>query len=473
MKTKNKLIHLLVGPVLFFASIFFLPASVFLSLQARAAVGSLLWMAYSWITGPVDYAVTALLPIGINAVVQIAPMEGIISQYASETILLLLGASILTASWEKTGLDKRISTIFLRWVGISLTTQVIFWFLLSAALSALLPNAVVAATLVPIAVSMLKHAGQEDVKNSPSASLILLTIVWGAGLGGLATPLGGAMNLVVVQYLEKVTGQEFMYVDWVVRFAPIMLVLVVSNLAFLMLIKPKDSDLPGSKEYFKELQKKLGKMSAEEVISLALFALASLLAFSRQLYAEWLPGLKPAYVFIICGILSFVPGVVKGQPMLNWSEAQRKVEWGLIYMFAGGLAIGELITGSGVDAILGSLLQNSGVSGTFPLVLIIIALTLILSDISSNTATAAITLPIVVSLTTALNLNPIPYIYAATVGINISYSLPTSIRAIPVGYGLEPKYMFKRGVVLSFFVILIMSIMCWLLVEYWPAFSIA
>ncbi|MFI3172988.1 MAG: anion permease [Eubacteriales bacterium] len=91
----------------------------------------------------VDYAVTAFLPIGINAVIVMSPMSNVIANYSSETILLLLGASILTVSWEEVNLDKRIAYTFLALIGSSLTSQVIFWFLLATAMSAVLPNAIV------------------------------------------------------------------------------------------------------------------------------------------------------------------------------------------------------------------------------------------------------------------------------------------------------------------------------------------
>lgn len=191
-------------------------------------------MAFWWVTGPVDYAVTAFLPIAVNALVTMCDMSLVISNYASETILLLLGASILTISWEETGLDRRIAASLLSLIGDNFRRQIIFWFLLSAALSSILPNAVVCATITPIAMSMLKYIKEDDISNSRIGSKLLLTIAYAAGLGGLASPLGGAMNLVTVDYLQQLTGQEYMYVSWVIRFLPIVFVLVVSNIIFMI-----------------------------------------------------------------------------------------------------------------------------------------------------------------------------------------------------------------------------------------------
>lgn len=469
--SKKRIINLLIGPVLLLLFIFLLPDSVFTTTASKAAIGSVAWMAYWWVTGPVDYAVTAFLPIALNALLQIADMKEVISNYASETILLLLGASILTVSWEKTGLDKRIAAVFLRLVGSNLRMQLVFWFILSALLSSVLPNSVVCATVTPIAVSMLKYIGETNIKESKIGSKLLLTIAYAAGLGGLASPLGGAMNLVTVDYLQQLTGEEYMYVSWVIRFLPIMIILAVCNILFMLRDVKKNESLGGSKEYFIEQYKSLPKMSFEEKMSLILFAVATILAFTRQFYQELLPGLKPAYVFIICAILSFLITNKDGQRLMVWKSVQTKIVWELIYIFAGGLAAGTLINGSGAADAIGNLVSGMNLSGGVVTICVIITLTLLLSDVTSNTATAAVAIPVVISIIQGIGKNPIPFIYIASVGVNLSYMLPTSIRAIPVGYGLEPKYMFKEGWKITILVIILMTITCSIMYKIWPAFS--
>lgn len=457
MKKNRRLLNLILGPLLLLACIFFLPESLFAGLAGRAAVGTVAWMAFWWVTAPVDYAVTAFLPIAVNAVIQMADMESVIANYASETILLLLGASILTVSWERTGLDKRIALRFLNLIGSGLRKQIVFWFLVSAVLSAVLPNAVVCATVTPIAVSMLNYIGEKDVASSKTASKILLTIAYAAGVGGLATPLGGAMNLVVVDYIQQLTGEEYMYIEWVIKFLPIMIVLVVSNLLFLVRDIGRKEELGGSAEYFARELKSMPPMNVEEAMSLALFLLATLLSFTRQFYQDMLPGLKPAYVFIICAVISFLIVDKDGNRLLVWKSVQSKIIWELIYIFAGGLAAGTLINDSGAADAIGQMVSGMGLEGGLATVFVIVLLTLALSDVTSNTATAAVSVPIVISIMQGIGLDPLPYVYVATIGINLSYTLPTSIRAIPVGYGLQPSYMMKEGLKLSAIVLVLMT----------------
>ena len=471
MRDKKRLILTLIGPALFLLCYLCIPTSVFGSQSACAAIGTVAWMAFWWITGAVDFAVTAFLPIAVNAVFQITDMSSVIANYASETILLLLGASILTASWDETGLDKRIAAKFLSLVGSKLRHQVVFWFILCTLLSAILPNAVVCAAMTPIAVSMLRYVGEKDIAKSRVGSLLLLTIAYATGVGGLASPLGGAMNLVTVDYLEQITGQEYMYVSWVVRFLPIMVVLVISNIVMLMIGCKKDDELGGSKDYFKEQYRAMPKMSKEETWSLVLFLIATALSFTRQLYQAYLPGLKPAYVFIICAIASFFITKSDGTRLMRWKNTQKKIVWDLIYVFAGGLALGTMINGSGAAKAIGNMVAGANLSEGFVLVLVIVTLTVLLSDVTSNTATAAVAMPIVISIVDGIGGNPIPYIYIASIGVNLSYMLPTSIRAIPVGYGLEPKYMLKKGVPITVVVIALMSILGYVMLRFWPAFS--
>lgn len=263
---------ILTGPLAFALTVCALPSDIF-TFSMRCATGTLLWMICWWLFTPVDYPVVGMLPIALNAVFQMVPMQNVVSQFASSSIILVLSGMIISSAWSEAGLDKRLATMFLRCIGTSVRSQVVFWFLLSTAMSTMLTNLVVCATVTPIALAMLRYVGYGDVGNNRSSSLILMAIPWGVTVGGLATPLGSASNLVIIEYIEKISGREYYYLDWVMRFAPIMMVLVLSNILFLVLISPKGEELPGSKEYLLNVKAQLGKMNRDEVTGLTVFPL--------------------------------------------------------------------------------------------------------------------------------------------------------------------------------------------------------
>ncbi len=353
---------------------------------------------------PVSPAITAFLPVAVNAVFSLTKMSSIISAYSAELIFLLAGANIITMAWESTGVDKRIAARALGIVGTSVKQQVVIWFLLATVLSAFLPNTVVAAVLCSIAMSMLKFVGERDVGKSGAASLVLMAIVWGANNGGMLTPLGGAMNLVMVSHIETLIEKEFIYTDWVVRMLPFGVLITLITLAALMLYKCDKKELDGSREYFHELTKELGGMSKAGRISLWLFIVAALLSFTRQLYQNVLPDLKPGFVFLTLSLFVFFVKDEDGKHIVTWETAEKNMMWGLFFLFAGGTALGALVNGSGAADVFAEMISGFTLRSDMILIIIIVTLKVVLSDIINNTACAAVTIPIIIGIVRGLDL---------------------------------------------------------------------
>ena len=469
-KDKKNILHLTLGPVLFAAALLLLRQH--LPFSAAVALGAIAWMAYWWILLPVEPGVTAFIPIIVNAIFGIVPMPDLMSKYITDVFYLLLGANLLAISWEVTGLDRRLALKSLYLIGTSLKQQVVVWFIVSVLLSTFLPNIVVCAMLSLIAASMLRYVMDEDFAKSKAGVAILLAIVWGVGIGAIGTPLGGAMNLVAVDYIQNLSGAEFLYTAWIVRMLPFLIVLSAVGVIYLLLIIPGKTRLEGSKEYFRGLYRELPPMSKNEKISMVFFFIAVALSFSRELYASILPELKPAVSFLICGMATFLVRKQDGKPLLDWKEAQKKILWGMIFMLGGGLAIGFMIAESGAAGVIGSILSDMELTGDFIVILAIVTITMLLSEISSNTTSAAITVPIVISVTGAMGRNPIPYIFITIAAFNCAYMLPTAVRAIPIGYGVTPGVMFKKGVALFAASVLAVSALGYLLLKLWPLFSV-
>ncbi len=472
MSVKKRVINLIIGFALYLAIAYGLGLTGVIDLTAAKGIGVAVWMIYWWVTRPVNITVTALLPAVVNALFSIVPMEDIISQYSSSSIILIFGSCLLTAPWASIGLDKRISLKALSLIGPSMKSQIAVWLLAAIVLSNMMPNVVVVAIFTPIAVSMLKAAGYEDIKKCEPAVPILCAIAWGSQLGGAGTPLGGAMNITAIDFIEKYTGEEFMYVDWIIRMLPYTIIVAIVVLLMMMFKKRKVNRLEGTKEYFKESYAALGPMKREEKISLVLFVVAMLGSFLRPLYADLLPGLVPAYLFLATGLINFIIIAADRKSMLlEWEGAQKEVMWGMLLLFAGGLALGQILTGSGANDVIANVISKINLGEGLGTIAVFAVFACIISEMTNSTVSAAVTIPIVIGVTTKMGLNPIPYIFTTAMAMNYESLLPVSVRAITVSHGIEPNALIKTGFPITIVRMLVAIVCGYLMMLIWPGFG--
>jgi solute carrier family 13 (sodium-dependent dicarboxylate transporter), member 2/3/5 len=466
--------HLFGGPLAFLVLIL-LPLGG-LPFEARGAMGLLVWMAWWWIARPVHLAVTGLLPLPVAALFGLASMDRVATSYAQDTILLLLGANILTSVWVRWGLDRRVGLASLLGVGTSTTRQILVWFLVAAGLSTVLPNTIVAATMIPIVVAMLRSIGIEDLWNSRIGTALVLAVAWGTSAGGAATPIGGAPNLLTVGFIqESITGREFLFLTWVTRMAPLTLVIVLIMALFMRYaMRPEVAELPGSRDYFRDALRELGPMKVEERWGFVLFFVAAALAFGRPLYAQLIPGLTPAFAFVTLAVASFAVQTKRG-PLITWPFAQANMYWGLFYLFAGGIALGRVLDDSGAAAAFADMLVPYAGGGGLTAVVVFAILTTILTQITSNTAAIAIVVPITIGTFESMGMNPIPFVYIVTAIGNCGFILPSSAGgpAIAAGYGINLKTMAVMGLIASLLIVAALVLLGFALSTWWPAFGVA
>lgn len=466
--------HTLGGPAVFLA--FALAPLGSVPYPVRCSIGLLVWMSWWWIVQPVHLAVTGFLPLVVLALFDFLPVGRILPAYAQELVILLLGANILATLWTRWGLDRRIALVSLLGVGTSTRRQILVWFGIAAVLSAVLPNTVVAAAMMPIVMAMLRFIGIEDVGKSTFGSALLVAVAWGTSVGGSGTPVGGAPNLLTVQFLEtELIDHEFLFTTWVMRVLPI--TILIAGLSFIFMrftSRPEMDHVEGTRTYFVQELGRLGTMSIPEIWGLTFFVVATLLAFTRQLYASVLPGLTPAFAFLTFGILSFAIRH-RGEPLLRWDYAQSHMIWGLIYLFAGGSALGQILSDTGTARFLAEQLIPFARGGGFAAVVVFVFLTVVLTQITSNTAAIAIIVPITISTFRSLNMNPIPFVYLVAAAGNYGLMLPSSSGgpAVAAGYGVNLKMMFSWGFWLAASILIVIVAVGYVVATYWPGFGVA
>jgi solute carrier family 13 (sodium-dependent dicarboxylate transporter), member 2/3/5 len=467
-------LHLLGGPLAFLL-LLLLPAES-MAYPVRASLGLLLWMSWWWIFEPVGLAVTGFLPLVVLAVFNFLPVATILPSYSQELIFLLLGANILSTAWTRWGLDRRIALVSLMGVGTGTRRQIIVWFTIATVLSAFLPNTVVAAAMIPIVLAMLRFIGIGEIGRSAFGSALLIAIAWGTSVGGFWTPLGGAPNLLTIRLLqESVIPHEFLFMTWVTRLLPFSVALATVSLVFMMFaFKPELEQVEGSRDYFAGELRALGRLTVPERWGLALFLGATVFAFTRQFYAWLLPAFNPAYVFLAFALLCFVIRH-KGEPLLTWDYAQAHMAWGLFYLFAGGAALGEILSATGTAKSVADMLVPLAGTGGLRAVLVFSLMTVLITQITNNTAAIAIMVPITIGTFQSVGANPIPWAYIVAVAGNCGLMLPSSAGgpAVAAGYGVNLKTMFSRGLWLTALLWLVIVCVGYVLVTYWPEFGVA
>jgi sodium-dependent dicarboxylate transporter 2/3/5 len=429
----------------------------------RATLAMTVWMAVWWLTEAVDIEATALLPIVAFPLLGIAPMGEVLGPYASDVIFLFLGGFVIGLSIERWGLDRRMAFFILRLVGARPGAIVGGFMAVTAFLSMWVSNTACAAMMVPIALSVVDlvlrnrtGAGLKESKVIPEdraaegnfAAGLLLGIAYAASIGGVATIIGSPPNGIAVRYIRQTFGKEVTFFDWVlvggpftVIFLPIAWLLVTR-----VLFRSDIGEIAGGRQYFDEEYRKLGRMTAGERIVLGVFVVTAFLWIGSPLLKDLaiagrkpLAGLTDAGVAMLAALALFViPVHIRtGTRAMNWDTA-RKLPWGVLMLFGGGLTLASAIEATGVSKFLGH--SSRGLAGLPPLLVLlaITAMAVFLSELTSNTAQVATMVPVLSAMAPAIGLHPLVLILACTLGASSAYMMPvgTPPNAIVFGTGL-------------------------------------
>ena len=371
------------------------------------------------------------------------------------------------------GFDRRLALNIMMRVGNNPRKLIIMWFVLSVVLSSCVANAAVAAALFPIVLTTIHAANITDDKIAESnyATMALLAVAWGSNVG-FGTPLGGAMNLVVVNLIEEYTGAEMMYVDWIIRVVPLVIFVSVPMIILLLTNKIEFKTLPGTREALQAELQAMGKMNRGEKISATLFIAAFVLSLARPLFQTLLPTFTANYIFLLAALLCFVLPGEGDKPVLDWGWTMPRIKWGVFLLIAGGTALGNIITSSGVGAMIADVLTPLASKGPFAAIVVFSILGCFFANIMTITGCIALVGPIITTMS-GLGYNPIPFVLLVYASCNISICLPSSGAgpAMVSGYGANMNKMVKWGLKTVPACLLCSIILGYLLYLVWPGFS--
>lgn len=440
--TAPKRIGLLAGPALL-ALMLVLPAPEGLDAPAwrTAAVGVL--MAVWWLTEAVPIPATALIPLVLFPLLGAGTIGEAAEPFANPIIFLFLGGFLIALAMERWGLHRRIALNILSRVGSRPSALIGGFMGATAFLSMWVSNSAVALLMLPIGLSVIqfREAGEpEGTAAGHEAAFgvaLMLGIAYAANIGGMATLVGTPPNALLAGYLLESHGIEVGFGQWMLLGLP--LVLVALPLVYLILtrltFRLQGLELSGTRDLIQREVDSLGPMRRPERLVSVVFAAAGALWVTRPLLTRWLPGLSDPGIAIAAGLLLFILPAGKGRgPVLDWEWAER-LPWGVLILFGGGLSLAAAIDRTGLNTWLG---QGAAAFADWPPFLFVFAVTaavVLLTELTSNTATAAAFLPIVGAAALEIGWDPRLLAVPAALAASCAFMLPIATPPNAIVYG--------------------------------------
>ncbi|WP_404454376.1 DASS family sodium-coupled anion symporter [Virgibacillus necropolis] len=468
-----QLVGLFLGPILFILTLtVFSPEG--LSSDGRAILASTIWIAVWWMTEAIPIPATSLLPIILFPLTGGLDVEATTSSYGDDTIFLFMGGFMIALAMEKWNLHKRIALTIIEIIGTN-TERIILGFMVATGfLSMWISNTATAMMMVPIGLAIIYQVS-EALKDDDSidtskenfgfGKALMLGIAYSASLGGIGTLIGTPPNTILAGTIDKIYGIELSFAKWMLFGVPIAWIFII--IAWFYLVKIayplKVKALPGGKKVIHSEKKKLGAPSFEEKAVFVIFILAALAWILRSFVLEAInENINDAVIGLTASLILFIiPSInKKGDHLLDWNTAV-KLPWGILLLFGGGLAIASGFVESGLSEWIGNQLTALQGVSTFVVILVVAALVIFLTEITSNTATASMMYPIMASLALALNIHPYSVMIAAGVAASCAFMLPvaTPPNAVVFGSGyLRIPDMARAGFALNIVGIIIVTL---------------
>lgn len=463
----KKRIGLFLGPVLFtLILLFFNPEG--LTIEAKAILACAIWIAVWWITEATDIAVTALLPIILFPLSGGLTLKETTASYGHKYIFLFIGGFVLSLAIEKWSLHKRIALNIIKIVGTNVSQIILGFMIATAFLSMWISNTATAVMILPVGLAIVNQL-KDNPKTSENENLIfgkalMLAIAYSASIGGMATLIGTPPNLVLAGIVQETYNTEISFAQWFSFGFPISVIFLVLCWLYLTKIafKFKQKTFPGGKSEIDKRLKELGKISYEEKIVLSVFVFTALCWITRSFFIKkFMPAIDDSMIAIFCAIILFLlPSKKKSKPLLVWKDTIN-LPWGILLLFGGGMALASGFEKSGLAIWIGNQMTALESVPLLILLLILIASVNFLTEITSNLATTAMLLPVLVSLASAIGVHPYFLLVGATVAASCAFMLPvaTPPNAVVFGSGLlKIEDMVKKGIWLNIISILLLTL---------------
>jgi sodium-dependent dicarboxylate transporter 2/3/5 len=453
-----------------FLAIYFAPLALEPPAHSLAAI--IAAVVTLWICESLPMPVTALIGAVLCVVFKVASAKDVFAPFADPLIFLFIGSFILARAIFLHDLDKRFAfgVLGIKWIGAR-PPRILFAFgAVTAFISAWISNTATTAMMFAIGMSIIAFLMEQEKEtgikiNRGYATALMLITSFGASIGGLATPIGTPPNVIGLGFIRSLVGAEIPFFKWMLIGVPAVVILYLFLFLYLNYLSPAGIDrIPGSTEMISREKTALGPWTRGQRstiiafgVAVALWIAAGIVAIvagdTSELYRSINSRIPEAAGAIVGAVLLFLlPGNRRGGKAITWNDAV-KIDWGVILLYGGGFALGVMSFQTGLAEAVGRGLTGLlPLNGEFGLLVVSVIVAVLISETTSNTASANMVVPVVIAIAQAQGVDPLMPALGATFAASLGFMLPVSTpcNAIVYGSGYIPLMkMMRYGVILD------------------------
>lgn len=457
-RPRHQLWSLIGGPVVAVATYFAMGLGGGVAPGTRATAAIAILMAIWWMGEALPLAVTALVPIVALPLFGVLAPDEATAPFADEIVFLFMGGFVIALALQACGLHRRFALHVLSVVGTRPRRLMLGVMVTTAVMSMWVSNTASTLMMLPIATSVLDVAlaGQHETQVARRyRSRLVLSVAYAATIGGLATLIGSPPTLVIAGIVQETFGITITFLDWMLIGVPLAAIFLAIGWAHL-----SRGALPemgeGGDEVIAGQLRELGPLSTRERTVAVVFLATATLWIARPFLAGVLPLLdliSDTTVAIAAAIaLLGLPIGTSRRPVLSWREAAEGLPWGVLLLFGGGLTLARGVSSSGLDVWIGEQIGGFASMPLVVLVALVAGLILLLTEMTSNTATAATFGPVIAGLAVTQGIDPLVLLVPTALAATCAFMLPvgTPPNAIVYGTGdIEMGFMVRNGALLN------------------------
>ncbi|MEP6887382.1 MAG: SLC13 family permease [Nitrospirales bacterium] len=474
---RTSVLALLLGPLA--ATCVYLMPIPHLAANAHILAAILTWVVMYWITEPIPLPVTALLGTAFCVLAGLGTAKSIFASYGHPIIFLFIGSFLIAEAMVVHGVDRKVAEwmLSLSWVGARPSRVLLTLGAVTAIMSMWMSNTAATAMMLPIGLGVLDTLRRKRADHGCYQTSLMLMMSYAATAGGMATIVGTPPNLIGVGLIAEQAGVAISFVTWMAFGLPLALVMLLCAWCLLIWLNPphaaeaaahaaEERSLSGTAVWTQGQINACLAFGVAVVLWIVPGVLEALLGTEHRVIVSLNAHLPNELVALLAaGLLFVLPTDLRaGAFTLNWKQASN-INWGIILLFGGGLAFGELMSKTGLsDAIGTGFVSWFGTSDVWSLTAVAILSGVLISELASNTASAAMLIPLVIAIAQADGVSPVVPALGACLGASLGFALPVSTppNAIVYGTGLiSMRSMIRAGMIFD----LIGAILIWVVLR--------